>query len=42
MDEKPLVEGRCVPCAGGVDVLKGESICLYAKQISKKMDKLLP
>ncbi|MFA6292415.1 MAG: 4a-hydroxytetrahydrobiopterin dehydratase [Victivallales bacterium] len=35
MNEKPLVESKCVPCQGGVEALKGESICLYAKQISK-------
>ena len=35
MDEKPLTESRCVPCAGGVEALKGESLCMYAKQISK-------
>jgi 4a-hydroxytetrahydrobiopterin dehydratase len=36
MKEKTLVESKCVPCKGGVDVLKGESICSYAKQISKE------
>lgn len=34
MDEKTLVESKCVPCHGGIEALKGESICLYAKQIS--------
>lgn len=35
MNEKLLVESKCVPCQGGVEAVKGESICLYANQISK-------
>jgi len=35
MDEKRLAECKCVACQSDAEPLKGESICLYAKQISK-------
>jgi 4a-hydroxytetrahydrobiopterin dehydratase len=35
MSEKTLVESKCAPCHGDVEAVKGESICLYARQISK-------